>query len=494
MTCHGLALPSAGQSAPRPPSVALRSPSAVINARLVELRARVRAACASGSASSSYPYPLHPSNGRFPAAEAGAPLLPRPAAAHLAAANARRCRFAPPPHYSSSTPSSSFLTPPLLHADVDPELWAALDVCLDDELEAVDDILRGGGPRANVKSALAGGGTTHARPASVARDGRAQVMHRVEARLRFLAADARRTLRGEHPSYRELLLDLRDALGVDCPRHLSTPDLEAELLAHALEKEVGDAVEEHGRASSPRREGGPRAAVRGWADRMAARCGGEGGSSAAGGTANGLAAALAKLGGALTVSAAGRSAARALAQQYVAHHVRAQALAHAVGGAAAASAAQRAVVVAAARFSALRGALALLGPAMWGLLAVDLALRALGADHARVARAVFVLAQVRLVRTGGFAPPPVPPMPSSPSSSSSAAFSERLYGPLQADGMRRSPSSEVALAEFRSLDDGGGSSGASLSSFSDDEDEGGSGGGSSPQDDDEDDLWLYGIA
>lgn len=57
-------------------------------------------------------------------------------------------------------------------------------------------------------------------------------------------------------------------------------------------------------------------------------------------------------------------------------------------------AAGRGVVAASARYAALRGALSLLGPLMWGALAADLALRAIGTDYARVVRAVFVLAQV----------------------------------------------------------------------------------------------------
>lgn len=43
----------------------------------------------------------------------------------------------------------------------------------------------------------------------------------------------------------------------------------------------------------------------------------------------------------------------------------------------------------------LQGALSLLGPIMWGWLAVDLAYKAIGTDYARVIRAVFILAQVR---------------------------------------------------------------------------------------------------
>jgi hypothetical protein len=41
-----------------------------------------------------------------------------------------------------------------------------------------------------------------------------------------------------------------------------------------------------------------------------------------------------------------------------------------------------------------QGALSFLGPLMWGWLAVDLALKSIGTDYARIIRAVFILAQV----------------------------------------------------------------------------------------------------
>jgi hypothetical protein len=50
--------------------------------------------------------------------------------------------------------------------------------------------------------------------------------------------------------------------------------------------------------------------------------------------------------------------------------------------------------MATARYSAMQGALAFLGPVMWGSLALDLALKAIGTDYARIIRAVFILAQV----------------------------------------------------------------------------------------------------
>ena len=481
---------------------------------------RVRAACdrAPFAPEARVPVARRPSRSRGGVAPAPTPSSSPGGAAP---AKATRARFSSSssssatPSSSSSSSSSSFLTPPLLQADE--ELWAALDVCLDDELEAVDDILHAPSPFSPLlKQAGGGASSSSSRRCSVARDGRASVMHRVEARLRYLAADARATLSGEPPTYREVLLGLRDALpgaAAACPRHLPTPDLEAELLHHALEsrrEREGSRGEEEQAEDGGRRGDGTtspdddrrrqrrrrqrrrapasaRGAVRGWADRLAA-------GVAAGASA--LPRTLAQLGGAAAFSAAGQGAARALASQYLT-------LARAAAGAAAASSAQRAVVVAAARYSALRGALALLGPAMWGALALDLALKALGPDHARVARAVFVLAQVRLVRTGGFVPPPPPSPPQaeppsssssssssspspSPSSSPSAAFSERLYGPLGPDGVRAKRPSAAVPAEFWPLG-GGDDDGRATSSSSGGED-------GDDDDDDDDEQWLWGVA
>lgn len=57
-------------------------------------------------------------------------------------------------------------------------------------------------------------------------------------------------------------------------------------------------------------------------------------------------------------------------------------------------AAQKGLTAATARYSAVQGALSFIGPVMWGWLAVDVALKAIGTDYGRVIRAVFILAQV----------------------------------------------------------------------------------------------------
>ncbi len=64
--------------------------------------------------------------------------------------------------------------------------------------------------------------------------------------------------------------------------------------------------------------------------------------------------------------------------------------------------ARRGMAATAARYGTVRGALGVLGPMMWGWLAVDVALKAIGTDYGRVARAIVALAQIRLLRTYGW--------------------------------------------------------------------------------------------
>ncbi|PSS08382.1 DNA ligase [Actinidia chinensis var. chinensis] len=65
----------------------------------------------------------------------------------------------------------------------------------------------------------------------------------LESRFLFLAADARFTLRGWRPSYRNVLLGVREKLKVPCSSKLSTEDLEAEIFLHLLQEYPSDEPE-----------------------------------------------------------------------------------------------------------------------------------------------------------------------------------------------------------------------------------------------------------
>ncbi|XVF09372.1 hypothetical protein REPUB_Repub07fG0087200 [Reevesia pubescens] len=56
----------------------------------------------------------------------------------------------------------------------------------------------------------------------------------LESRFFFLAADARSTLRGWRPSYRNVLLSVKKKLNIDCSSKLSGEDLEAEIFLYLL--------------------------------------------------------------------------------------------------------------------------------------------------------------------------------------------------------------------------------------------------------------------
>ncbi|KAG2487608.1 hypothetical protein HYH03_013747 [Edaphochlamys debaryana] len=380
--------------------------------------------------------------------------------------NSKQPRSGPAPRRAVETVESVVAEPapqplldePLSPLDVDQELWSVLDLCSDDELEALYSILHSTSPFSPVIKSLV---VERDEPALVMQRGRRSVMHKVEAHFRFLAAGSLHLLRGARPSYREILLDVRDKLDIRCSRNLSTYDLETEIFLHIL----GNCVEyvhspEHQASgvdpstaasyatitasdmSAPganHGSAGRTAAAAGTSGRTGAAAAASGAAAAAANASGGgqnwterltapfrlglkdLAPTLLNFAGVVTVTKVGQQAAQQLASNLVCSHVRYQAALRAAtaassgglglaakgamagwGKQALLEAAQRSLTHATARYSALRGALSFVGPVLWGWLALDLALKAIGPDYARVVRAVFLLSQVRLVRTHGF--------------------------------------------------------------------------------------------
>eukprot|EP00879_Flechtneria_rotunda_P004778 GHRR01005048.1.p1 GENE.GHRR01005048.1~~GHRR01005048.1.p1 ORF type:complete len:394 (+),score=129.56 GHRR01005048.1:100-1281(+) len=317
------------------------------------------------------------------------------------------------------------LTEPLSTLDVDRELWAVLDLCSDEELESLYNILFGASPFSPIVKSI----VKEDEPPLLQLRGRSSIMHKVESRFRFLAADSTATLRGKRPSYREALLLIRDRLEVQCSSNLSTQDLEAEIFLHVLQncveyvKAAGDPDPKEAAAVAYADGDGMTSFPAGqspksnWTERLTApfKFGGR----------ELLPPAL-KLTSAVTLTAVMRRTAAQLGRQLLRHHARYQAVAAAATSTASTAAAtargvlmtqwQRQAALAAAqkgltsatfRYSAVQGALAFVGPIMWAWLAVDLMKAALGTDYARVVRAVYILAQVRLVATQGWSNPPV---------------------------------------------------------------------------------------
>lgn len=236
-------------------------------------------------------------------------------------------------------------------------------------------------------------------------------MHKVESRFRFLAADPSALLQGRRPAYRETLLAIKDRVEVPCSSNLSTYDLETEIFVfitqHCLEyvqtssldpsQALSAAMVDHGDHGDGMSSSFKGTGDSNWVEKVTApiRFG-----------VKELLPTMWKFGGAAAVTAAGRSAAQKLATQVVSSHLAYQAAARsAMAGFSkqvCVEAAQRGLLSATARYSALRGAMSFLGPFMWGAFAFDVFLKSIGTDYARVIKAVFVLAQVRLLRTQGF--------------------------------------------------------------------------------------------
>ncbi|KAL8135031.1 hypothetical protein AgCh_009888 [Apium graveolens] len=71
-------------------------------------------------------------------------------------------------------------------------------------------------------------------------DERDDFIEMLESRFFFLAADARSTLRGWRPSYRNVLLSVRKKLKIPCSAKLKTEDLEVEIFLHLLQDYSSD--------------------------------------------------------------------------------------------------------------------------------------------------------------------------------------------------------------------------------------------------------------
>jgi uncharacterized protein YaaW (UPF0174 family) len=285
-----------------------------------------------------------------------------------------------------------------------------LELAEDKELEELHNLLHG----RNLFGPLLKTLVVESDEPAEALGGREALISAIDRRLRFLAADSRATLRGRWPAYREVLLMLRDKLGIRCPATLLTSELEAEVFLHLLERHA-DAV---GAAAGPQSDAA--AAVADQGDGSAAarqqqrqrdepnvlqrllaplRLGREE-----------VGPALAKLGSALALKGLTTSVLQQLGGRLVSSHLRYEAAMHlalsagakGMQGRAAMQAAKEGITAAASRYAAARSLLGIVGPLMWASTALDLLLVSIGTDWVRVAKAVFALAQIRLLRTGGW--------------------------------------------------------------------------------------------
>lgn len=292
--------------------------------------------------------------------------------------------------------------------DADSELWEVMGFCDDAELEAVHHILYGPSPFSPVVKSIVGDNE----PPAVSRRGRAGVMRRIESRFRFLGADAVSTLKGHRPSYREVLVHMRQKLHVQCPSDLGTSELEAEIFLHLLNNYAGyvqsTGGDENKNVAAAVVDGdgmaGGRPLKRGWKwmERVTAPL--KFGRSD-------VVSLLGKFGGAVTISAVKKVLLQDIGTQLVVRRLNYQSALKtlydegvaSLRSRAAVQAAHRGLTAVAVRYSTVRSALSMLGPLMWAWLGADLVLKSVGTDYSRIIKTVFALAQVRLLRTYGLA-------------------------------------------------------------------------------------------
>jgi len=307
-------------------------------------------------------------------------------------------------HLPAATPVD--LDSPPSPCDVDRDLWEVLELCSRDELELLYETLFSPSLFSPFVKSL----VTEKEPASIEYRGRTSVMHKIQSRFRFLAASSMETLKGYRPTYRETLMHIQSKFNIRCPRQLETSDLETEIYLYLLsncqqfiseQPQRNDLVNvfQHGDGMSS-----PRMRPMGFFNRLLAplRLGQQE-----------LLSMISKLGGALTVSAVKQAVLDKLGMQIVMNNVRYQAALrtayqhglNSLKKRIAVQVTQRSVTKAVARYSTVNGTLSLLGPLLWAWLAVDVVLKSIGTDYARIIKTVFSLAQIRLIKTYGFTTP-----------------------------------------------------------------------------------------
>ncbi|MFG6099015.1 hypothetical protein SPB21_27465 [Leptothoe sp. ISB3NOV94-8A] len=222
-------------------------------------------------------------------------------------------------------------------------------------------------------------------------------IQQIDARLRYLAADGLTVLRQDTQqlSYRQILLQLNRHLKLRLSTRLSTLDLEAEIFLQLLEK-TWQQLPPSQQRQLQKRLTNELAQMKEF-QRLSPQL-----------QQNPMALVL-KGGGAVAASSVIRpwllqQIAKQFALQMARYQVAQQTLRGAatlgakVQGKAAIHLASRGMAINTARYSAVRGVFACLGPALWTWFIVDLGWRAIASNYTRVIPVVFTLAQIRLIR------------------------------------------------------------------------------------------------
>lgn len=274
------------------------------------------------------------------------------------------------------------------------EFRSALELANEEELQALTELLFR--PKLNPLDYL-----SKLDPIAVQGLARPERLDKLAQRFRFLAADGATVLRGrsDEVSYRQVLIQVCQYLRVPYKPSLATEDLEAEIFLHVLEKAWKRLPQREQRALQQRvrqslAESNPQQYQ---ALPLPLQM-----------NPLGL---LVKGSSALAVSAVVRPwLLQQIARQFALHMARRQIAQQALtqGGLGIAaqlqnrvalSMASRGMAVNAARYGAVRGVFAVLGPALWIWFFADLGWRAIATNYGRIIPVIFALAQIRLTRS-----------------------------------------------------------------------------------------------
>ncbi|KAL5545136.1 hypothetical protein UlMin_008920 [Ulmus minor] len=282
----------------------------------------------------------------------------------------------------------------------DPELRSVLELATDSELFELEHILFGPSYFSPLLKSITNRANVDYAMIDKDLQEREEFIAALESRFLFLAADARSTLRGWRPSYRNVLLAVRKELNIPCSSKLSTKDLEAEIFLHLLQDY---ASEEHGASTGLLEFSRPSnseanlelglsplkvqaSAVKDFQSMVL-----KGGSIVT----------LAKILQLMSKRLSGKVFLEAANYQIKREFIKkgGQLAAINLESRAALLAAKQGLAGAATRYVGFRSIMAFLGPMLWGTFLADVVIQMLGTDYARILRAIYAFAQIRITRT-----------------------------------------------------------------------------------------------
>ncbi|GJU20047.1 hypothetical protein Tco_1153389 [Tanacetum coccineum] len=281
----------------------------------------------------------------------------------------------------------------------DPELHTVLQLASGSELYEVERILFGTSYFSPLLKSIAKPSDIDYVMIEEDPDEREEFIRILESRFFYLAADARSSLRGWRPTYRNVLLGVRKELKIPCSAKLSTEDLEVEIFLHLLQEYSCEGPVSLKRASDS--DGSLEVGLSPWKVQAFA---------ALGRGAEDFIAVMLKGGGMFTVGRLYNLISSKLSGKVVLeaanYQIKKEVLKE--GGRLAAInlesraallAAKQGLAGAASRYLGVRSIMVLLGPVLWGTFLADLVIQMLGTDYARILRAIYAFAQIRISRT-----------------------------------------------------------------------------------------------